>query len=107
MELSHKIRMAKKSRIFNSRLTAPEIFEVGELIIPLCDYSDSIFEESNDDQKSSDRRQISVMWLLISTSSFLFASILAVATLLSSLLRSGVILRAQVGLTVSMARPMR
>jgi hypothetical protein len=36
--------------------TGPEVAQILQLIAPLCHYSESVFEEGDDDQESSDGR---------------------------------------------------
>ena len=44
-----------------SRLTVSEVFQVDQLVVPLCDNSDCIFDECDHDQESSDSREVSVL----------------------------------------------
>lgn len=41
-------------------LTVTEIVEVDQLVIPLCDNAQGVFEESDDNEESADRREVSV-----------------------------------------------
>lgn len=36
------------------------VMEVQELIAPLCDYAQSVFKESHDDEKSAHRRKVAM-----------------------------------------------
>jgi hypothetical protein len=42
------------------RHTVPVVVEICELVVPLCQYAQRVFEESDDDQEAADCWQISI-----------------------------------------------